>query len=392
MASVVLLAEPGSTWLTPVAGASAFVEEVKKTRVSIDPDHIYGAGIAGVAFRTQKPCVSEDFLSSVQGKRWEKVGREAGVVACVALPLIKAGQSIGVLAFLIGRSWAMDEEVVALLARIAESVSSALDNLDRIEEKEKADEQKERLTRMFAALSATNEAIMRARSRSELFDLVCEAAAQGAKFNSATIALMHCSSEFLRVVASSGQSGDEMRNHEFAITDALPQGRGLIGTAFRTRQPCISNDFLADERTRHWHEPARRNGVASSAALPLLIGDRIEGVLVFNSSELGTFTPELIELLQRLAENVAFALGNFDRADEEARAEKQKDNLTRMFAALSETNEAIMRAKTRAEMFELVCAGRGAGRNIQLRDDRACRARRKISSHGRLEGAPTTIA
>ena len=56
-----------------------------------------------------------------------------------------------------------------------------------------------------------------------------------------------------------------------------------------------------------------------------LIGDRIEGVLIFNSSELGTFTPELVELLQRLAENVAFALGNFDRADEKARAEKQKD-------------------------------------------------------------------
>ena len=43
---------------------------------------------------------------------------------------------------------------------------------------------------MFAALSATNEAIMRAKSRAELFDLVCEAAVQGAKFSSTTIALV----------------------------------------------------------------------------------------------------------------------------------------------------------------------------------------------------------
>ena len=42
---------------------------------------------------------------------------------------------------------------------------------------------------MFAALSATNEAIMRAKSRTELFDLVCEAAVQGAKFASTTVAL-----------------------------------------------------------------------------------------------------------------------------------------------------------------------------------------------------------
>jgi GAF domain-containing protein len=139
LASVVLLAEPGSTWLVPVAGTGAIIEHVAKTRVSIDPDHIYGAGVAGTAFRTQKPCVNEDILSSVQGKRWEQAGREAGVVACVALPLIKAGRSIGVLAFLVGKSWATDNEVVALLARIAESVSSALDNFDRAEEKEKTE-------------------------------------------------------------------------------------------------------------------------------------------------------------------------------------------------------------------------------------------------------------
>jgi diguanylate cyclase (GGDEF)-like protein len=355
LASVVLLAEPGSTWLVPVAGTGEIVEQVTRTRVSIDPDHVFGAGVCGVAFRTQKPCVNKEFLGSVQGQRWEKAVREAGVVACVALPLIKAGKSIGVLAFLIGKSWAADEEIIALLARIAENVSSALDNFGHADEKTKVDEQKEQLTRMFAALSATNEAIMRAKSRAEMFELVCEAAVHGAKFNSTTIALAEPNSEFLRVVASHGQSANEMRNHEFTITDSLPQGRGLTGTAFRTRQPCISNDFLVDERTVPWHEAARCSGVASSAALPLLNGGRTEGVLVFNSTELGTFTPELIELLQRLAENVAFALENFDRADGKAKAEKQKNRLAGMFEALSATNEAIMRAKTRAQLFELVC-------------------------------------
>ncbi len=93
----------------------------------------------------------------------------------------------------------------------------------------------------------------------------------------------------------------------------------------------------------------------SSAALPLLDGDRVAGVLMFNSLELETFTPEFVDLLQRLAENVAFALENFDRADEKAKAEKQKERLTGMFEALSATNEAIMRVKTRAELFDLVC-------------------------------------
>src|SRR5258708_40160822 len=91
--------------------------------------------------------------------------------------------------FFVSQSWAADQEIIALLARIAENVSFALDNFERAAEKEKADEQKERLTRMFAALSATNEAITRAKSRTELFDLVCEAAVLGGTFASATIAL-----------------------------------------------------------------------------------------------------------------------------------------------------------------------------------------------------------
>ena len=60
-------------------------------------------------------------------------------MACVAVPLIKAGESVGVLMFFVGKSWAADEEIVALLARIAENVSFALDNFERASEKARAD-------------------------------------------------------------------------------------------------------------------------------------------------------------------------------------------------------------------------------------------------------------
>ena len=208
---------------------------------------------------------------------------------------------------------------------------------------------------MYAALSATNEAILRAHSRAELFDLVCEATARGAKFTSAAIALVDHHAELLRVAACYGPNADTVRNFKFSTSEQVPEGRGLTGTAFRTRQPCISNDVLSDDRIAPWAANARRNGIGSSAALPLFNGDRVEGVFLFNSPERGTFTPEFVELLQRLQANVAFALENFDRADEKAQADKQRNRLSGMFEALSATNEAIMRAKTREELFEVVC-------------------------------------
>ena len=74
-----------------------------RTRFSIDPDNAYGSGVCGHAFRTQKPCINNDILNSAQGRPWRQAGRETGVVACVAVPLIKAGQSIGVLMFFVGK-------------------------------------------------------------------------------------------------------------------------------------------------------------------------------------------------------------------------------------------------------------------------------------------------
>ena len=82
---------------------------ITRTRFSIDPDNVYGNGVCGNAFRTQKPLVNDDIGNSVQGRPWQEFGRESGVVACVALPLIKAGNSVGVLMFFIGKSWAADE-------------------------------------------------------------------------------------------------------------------------------------------------------------------------------------------------------------------------------------------------------------------------------------------
>ena len=361
LATVVLLSEPDSIWLKPAAGSGESLDLLTRTRFSIDADNDHGKGVAGQAFRTQRPCVNDDIT---QSRTWQQVGRAAGAVTCVALPLIKAGKSVGVVMFFVGKSWAADDEIIALLGRIAENVSFALDNFERANAKAKADEQKERLTRMFAALSATNEAIMRARSRTEMFELVCTAAALGGRFNSTSILLVRPDSCSFNMVASAGPTADNARRLKVSISTAVPEGRGVCGTAFRSRQACINNDFVADPRDGAFDQVVNNDGARSGAAFPLWVDERIVGVMLFISSQTDTFTAEFAELLQRLADNVSFALESFDRADEKARTEQQKERLTRMFAALGATNEAIMRAKSRTELFDLVCEAATVGGNF----------------------------
>jgi diguanylate cyclase (GGDEF)-like protein len=372
-ATVVLLAQPDSIWLKPVAGTGVIVRQIMEAPFSIDAANVYGAGVCGRAFRTQRFAVNTDILNSSQGQPWHHTARQTGVSACVAVPLIKAGESVGVLMFFVGKSWAEDEEIVALMARIGENVSFALDNFERDGEKARADAQKERLGRMLAALSATNEAIIRATSRTEMFELVCEAAANGGRFNSTSILLARPDSDRMDMLAVAGPTAHNMRRVKVSINADRPEGRGLCGNAFRASRACIGNDLRADSRGSAFHQFIHSDGAMSGAAFPLMVAGRAVGVMFFISSERNTFTPEFAELLQRLADNVSFAIEAFDRADEKAKTESQKERLTRMFAALSATNEAIMRAKSRDELFDMVCeatvnGGRFTSATIALAD------------------------
>jgi diguanylate cyclase (GGDEF)-like protein len=136
--------------------------------------------------------------------------------------------------------------------------------------------------------------------------------------------------EFMRIAASKGRNNDRVRSTRFAISAGRPEGRGLTGTAFRTRAPCIMNDYLSNEQTAHWHKLAKDGdgGTRSGAGFPLLnkSGGPV-GVLLFLAGEENVFTDDLVELLARLAENVSFALDNFDRADEKTSADARIEYL-----------------------------------------------------------------
>ena len=260
--------------------------------------------------------------------------------------------------------------VCRLLQRLAENVSFALGNFDRADEKAKTEEQKERLTGMFAALSATNEAIMRAKSANG----AVRTGLRGRGARRHVHLHDHRAGEARqRFHGNRRRRRSDRRTRAARCTlsiDAASASRRArcLRHSFRTGHPASSTIFLpiggpGIPRAR----PARADPIGRS--FPLLCEAQASASCCFSPAN-GAFTAELVELLQRLADNVSFALETFDRADEKARTEEQKERLTRMFAALSATNEAIVRAKTRAELFELVCQATAAAASLPPRPSR----------------------
>jgi two-component system sensor histidine kinase/response regulator len=183
-----------------------------------------------------------------------------------------------------------------------------------------------RLGRMFSALSATNEAIMRVTSASELYQSVCDAAVNGGKLLIASVCLPGEDARSARIAAVTGVGAEQLREVPISLDEATPEGRGMVGTAFRSQQPCISNDFLNDERTQYWRAQAEGAGVASGAAIPLIRDGKAMGVLLLFSRDKDAFDEGIVNLLDRMAKNIAFALDNMDREVERQQAEQQLRN------------------------------------------------------------------
>src|ERR1700731_4618525 len=104
------------------------------------------------------------------------------------------------------------------------------------------------IARTFAALSATNEAILYAKSPEELYRQVCEAAFSSGDFLATAVFLLEPGTNMLRFTAGFGEDIVRVRRIDISIVADTPEGSGVCGQAFRDRKVCISNDFLNDAR------------------------------------------------------------------------------------------------------------------------------------------------
>jgi diguanylate cyclase (GGDEF)-like protein/PAS domain S-box-containing protein len=193
-----------------------------------------------------------------------------------------------------------------------------------------------RLRRMYAAISATNEAIMHTQSLEALYQQVCDAAVLGGKFIAAAVLTPDPETAWAKIAAVSGTKAELLRVDRVSFDAARPEGKGLVGTAFRTRKPCVSNDYLNDERTRLWRENAAEVA-ASAAAVPLFRGGRTVGILLFFSGEKRAFDDDTVALLVRMAQNISFALDNFEHETERKRIEQALRESEEKYRAIIES-------------------------------------------------------
>jgi two-component system, chemotaxis family, CheB/CheR fusion protein len=249
------------------------------------------------------------------------------------------------------------DELELRVAERTEELASAINVLqEEIVLREKAEESIRRINRLYAVLSETNQAIVRASDRDSLFHDFCRIAVELGGFILSWVGLVNGDNGQVRKIAASGATGylDEVR----ITASEEPLGDGPTGIAIREGTYCICNDFQNDPRTRPWHGQGKAYGIRASASIALKQGGRVVGALTLYADTRDFFDPQQEKLLLQMGADISFALDNLDREARrrEAEAALQKETLERLQTLeLLRTKEQMLIQQSRlAAMGEMI--------------------------------------
>lgn len=123
----------------PVAQAGFGSGYLDRARISWADDEC-GRDPTGTVIRTGRPCVNQNMLTTPAYEPWRAEAMERGYASYAALPLARAGQTIGVLNLYAPEPDAFDEREMALLMELANDLAHGLEFLRMRAERQRAEQ------------------------------------------------------------------------------------------------------------------------------------------------------------------------------------------------------------------------------------------------------------
>ncbi len=179
-----------------------------------------------------------------------------------------------------------------------------------------------RRSEQLQAIAETNKAISTVQTLETLLPLITQRISQHFGFYHVGIFLLDEQGEYAILRAANSTGGQRMLARRHRLRVGM---QGLVGYAAFTRQARIARDVGAD--AIHFDNPDLPD-TRSEAAFPLVIGERVLGVLDAQSTKPDAFQEDDVAILELLADQVAVAIENARLIEESQRlAEEQRATL-----------------------------------------------------------------
>jgi len=204
----------------------------------------------------------------------------------------------------------------------------------------------------LTALSACNEALVRAESEDSLLSDICTIAVEQGGYLMTWVGYVeYDEAHSLRPVASAGRVLGYLDEIAISWSEDAPTGQGIGGTAVRTRERAVANSVTTDPLFTPWKHEALARGYNSAAAFPLMLSDGTPlGAIMFYAAEEDRFGEGELALLSELSSDLAFGI-------ETLRARGAKADMADQLLTSNQRLESLLRQITVA-----------LGRAVEARD------------------------
>lgn len=194
----------------------------------------------------------------------------------------------------------------------------------------------QRVAERTRALQATSEVSQRLSTLLELEDLVkavVEEIQQAFGYYHVHIYLVDPTDQSLVMAGGTGEAGQILleRGHR------IESGRGLVGRAASTAQPVLVADTRQDP---NWLPNPLLPDTQAEVAVPIVLGDRVLGVLDVQQNRRGGLGEEDLNLLRAVANQVAIAVQNA-RMYQAAQTQAEREAVLNLISQKIQASETI---------------------------------------------------
>ncbi|WP_227376309.1 bacterio-opsin activator domain-containing protein [Haladaptatus halobius] len=169
----------------------------------------------------------------------------------------------------------------------------------------------ERIRQVTESLRLTNQILVRASTRDEIEQMICDRLATSEAYAFAWIGDYISEHKQIEPHTWAGVEDDYLSEVE-VTADESDTGYGPAGQAVRTRLVQIVQNIRTDSTFEPWRDEALQRGYRAVAAVPLQYGETIYGVLVIYSSRAFAFDEYEQTLLGELGERIGHAIHAVD--------------------------------------------------------------------------------
>ncbi len=248
-----------------------------------------------------------------------------GYRAILEVPVLLRGKVIGVLAAMHKAPRTFSADDVALLTALADHTAVTLDRATLARETQARRREAEVLAELASSINASLD-----------LGTVLQRVAEGAK--------EVCGSDLARIALRDPGSGALVVRHRVGVRyeryDAvrIEQGKGVGGQVLVTGRPFRTDHYTEDPRfSKDYLEVAREEGVVTELAVPIRIGDRVEGLLYVDNRSPRPFTDRDEAILLRLADHAAIAVQNARLFGETERRRRAAEGLAELGRLLQQS-------------------------------------------------------